>query len=205
LRALFRDHWAAFLTVIGICVGFNIASATVQVFVLTYVRSVVGLSAVQALGTVVIATTIGTFLVLAFGYLSDRCSRKTILVFACVLTVVLPLPSLLIIGLKGFGAVLLGQLILWIPVAAFGGAIPVLFAELFPTRVRVSGFGIAYGFGSALFAGTAPFVATLLIELSGNKVSPAWYTMAAGAVTLVVVLTCVGRIRSEGERSTVRE
>ncbi|SFW86705.1 MFS transporter [Amycolatopsis australiensis] len=198
LRALFKDHWPGFLTVIGICVGFNIASSTVQAFVLTYIRSVVGLPAAQALGTVVIATTVGIFLVLAFGYLSDRYSRKAILVFACVLTVLLPVPALLVIGLKGFGAALLGQLILWIPVAAFGGAIPVLFAELFPTRVRVSGFGIAYGFGSALFAGTAPFVATLLIELSGNKVSPAWYAMAGGAVTLVVVITCVGRVRSAG-------
>ena len=82
-----------------------------------------------------------------------------------------------------------------IPVAAFGGAIPALFAELFPTQVRVSGFDIAYGFGSALFAGTAPFVATLLIERTGSTLSPAWYLIAAGAVALVVVLTMLGNGR----------
>ncbi|GAA3793990.1 MFS transporter [Amycolatopsis tucumanensis] len=193
LRTLFTQHWRAFLIVIGICVGFNIASSTVQVFALTYIRSVVGLSAVQALSTVIIATTAGIFLVVAFGRLSDTYGRKPVLVFACVLAVVLPYPSLLIIGLTGFGPALLGQLVLWIPVAAFGGAIPALFAELFPTKVRASGFGIAYGFGSAIFAGTAPFVATLLIELSGNKTSPAWYMVGAGVITLVVVIASVDR------------
>lgn len=195
LRALFRDHWRAFLTVLGICVGFNIASSTAQTFVLTYLRSVLGMPAIEALGSLLIAATVGSFMVLGFGHLSDRLGRKPVLVLACVLTVLLPLPSLLVIGLPGFAAVVLGQLILWIPVAAFGGAIPALFAELFPTQVRVSGFGIAYGFGSALFAGTAPFVATLLIERTGSTLSPAWYLIAAGAVALVVVLTMLGNGR----------
>ncbi|WP_307832126.1 MFS transporter [Prauserella cavernicola] len=200
LRTLFTQHWRAFLTVIGICVGFSIASATLQAFVLTYIRTVTGMPAVPALSTVVIATTVGIFLVLVFGHLADRYSRRSILVFACVLTVALPVPSLLIIGLGGFVPALVGQLILWIPVAAFGGAIPVLFAELFPARVRASGFGIGYGFGSALFAGTAPFVATLLIERTGSSVSPAWYMMAAGAITLVVVIVAVN-----GQRPQARE
>jgi MHS family proline/betaine transporter-like MFS transporter len=201
LRTLFREHWRAFLVVLGICVGFNIASATLQAFVLTYIRSVIGLPAVQALSTVVISTTVGVFMVLGFGHLSDRYGRKPILVLACVLTVILPYPSLLIIGLSGFGSALLGQLILWVPVAAFGGAIPALFAALFPIQVRVSGFGIAYGFGSAIFAGSAPFVATLLIELSGDRLAPAWYMTAAGLVTLVVVLTSASVSRNSAVTS----
>ncbi|WP_433506336.1 MFS transporter [Pseudonocardia halophobica] len=196
LRTLFREHWRAFLTLIGICIGFSVASATAQAFVLTYIRSVLGLPAVQALTSVVLATTFGVFMVLVFGHLSDRHGRRAVLVFACVLTVLLPYPSMLVMGLGGFGSVLLGQLILWVPVAAFGGAIPALFAELFPTKVRASGFGIGYGFGSAIFAGTAPFVATLLIELTGDTLSPAWYMTAAGLVTLVVVVTSVSVRRS---------
>ncbi|SHL52289.1 MFS transporter, MHS family, proline/betaine transporter [Pseudonocardia thermophila] len=188
LRTLFRRHWRAFLVVLGICVGFNIAASTVQAFVLTYIQSVIGLSAVEALTSVVVATTVGVVLVLVFGHFSDRFGRKSVLVFACALAVLLPYPSLLVIGLGGFAAALVGQLILWIPVAAFGGAIPALFAELFPTQVRASGFGIGYGFGSAIFAGTAPFVATLLIDLTGDTLAPAWYMTAAALVTLAVVL-----------------
>ncbi|TCK22178.1 MFS transporter [Pseudonocardia endophytica] len=196
VSTLFREHRRAFLTLLGVCIGFSVASSTVQAFVLTYIRTVVGLPAVPALTTVVLATSVGVALVLLFGQLSDRYGRRAVLVFAAVLTVLLPYPSLLVMGLGGFGPALVGQLILWVPVAAFGGAIPSLFAELFPARVRASGFGIGYGFGSAIFAGTAPFVATLLIELTGDTVSPAWYMTAAGAVTLAVVLASASVRRS---------
>ncbi|KXX59644.1 general substrate transporter [Rhodococcus sp. LB1] len=195
---VFKEHWRGILIVIGIVLGFATASATVQAFLPSYIRTVIGLSPRVTLGSVLIATTLAVFMVLAFGHLSDRYGTKPILVLASVLTVALPYPSLIIIGLGGFGSALLGQVILWTPVAAFGGAAPAAWAEMFPTRVRVSGFGIAYGFGTAIFAGSAPFVATWLIELTGNDVAPAWYMIAGGAVTLVVIITCVsGKFHSQ--------
>ena len=43
------------------------------------------------------------------------------------------------------------------------GTLPVFLAEIFPTRVRYSGFALSFNTANALFGGTAPFVATLLI------------------------------------------
>lgn len=204
LRTLFREHWRAFLVVIGICAGFSITSTTVQVFARSYIETVVGLPAAETLTAVVIATTFGVIMVLVFGAISDRVGQKPILVLAAVLTVIVPIPSLLVIGLGGFWPALIGLLLLWVPVSAFGGGIPTLFADLFPTKVRASGFGIGYGFGSAIFAGTAPFVATLLIEATGNPVSPAWYMIAGGVVTAIVVLAAVGRPARPAAASTSR-
>ena len=36
---------------------------------------------------------------------------------------------------------------------------------------------------SALFGGTAPFVATWLISITGSKLAPAWYLVAAAGVS----------------------
>jgi MFS transporter, MHS family, proline/betaine transporter len=51
-------------------------------------------------------------------------------------------------------------------------------AELFPTRLRYSGLSLTYGVGSAIFGGTAPFVATLLMRGTGDLRAAAWYATA---------------------------
>ncbi len=60
--------------------------------------------------------------------------------------------------------------------------------ELFPTRVRFSGYGIAYNISTAVFGGTAPFLMTYLVGTMGNTFAPALYIMAAAFLSLVTVL-----------------
>ncbi|TYQ09742.1 UNVERIFIED_ORG: MHS family proline/betaine transporter-like MFS transporter [Gordonia westfalica J30] len=202
VRAVLATHRKSLATVIAVVAGFATASSTVQVFLPSYVREVVGLSASKALAVVLIATTLAVFLVLVFGHLSDRFGGSAILLLASVLAVLLPYPSLLIVGLGGFAPALIGVIILWIPVAAFGGAAPTVWADMFPTAVRVSGFGIAYGFGTAIFAGCAPFVATWLVESTGSELAPAWYMVGGGIVALAVVTAVIRPNR--GDEPTAR-
>jgi MHS family proline/betaine transporter-like MFS transporter len=54
--------------------------------------------------------------------------------------------------------------------------------------VRFSGFAFSFNIANAVFGGTAPFIATWLIQLTGNKMAPAWYLLAAAAVALVAML-----------------
>ena len=64
------------------------------------------------------------------------------------------------------------------------GTLPVFLAEIFPTRVRYSGFAFSFNTANALFGGTAPFVATLLIKVTGSSLAPAWYLVAAALVAM---------------------
>jgi MHS family proline/betaine transporter-like MFS transporter len=68
------------------------------------------------------------------------------------------------------------------------GTLPCFLTEIFPTRVRYSGFAFSFNTANALFGGTAPFVATWLISATGSKTAPAWYLVAAAAVALVAML-----------------
>jgi MHS family proline/betaine transporter-like MFS transporter len=58
---------------------------------------------------------------------------------------------------------------------------------MFPTRVRYSGFAVSFNLSNALFGGTAPFMATLLIAATASELAPAWYLVAAAVVSLVAV------------------
>jgi MHS family proline/betaine transporter-like MFS transporter len=71
----------------------------------------------------------------------------------------------------------------------YTGTIPSILAEMFPTRVRYTGLSVSYGFAVVLFNGFAPFIATLLVDLTGNPYSPAFYSMLGGALTAIAVLS----------------
>jgi MHS family proline/betaine transporter-like MFS transporter len=58
---------------------------------------------------------------------------------------------------------------------------------MFPTRVRYSGFAVSFNLSNALFGGTAPMMATLLIAATANDLAPAFYLVAAAVISLVAV------------------
>jgi MHS family proline/betaine transporter-like MFS transporter len=188
LRTVVRSHGKNMLIVMGIVVAFAISTYTVVSFMLSYLRTVIRIETAPATLSVVVATLFGALLIPVFGWLSDRVGRKPLLILACVSCIVLPLVGLMIVLTGSMAAVYVGQMVMWVPVAMFCGVTPAAFAELFPTEVRVSGFGIAYAVSTALFSGTAPFVATLLIERTGNNLAPGWYVAVAGAISLLFVL-----------------
>jgi MHS family proline/betaine transporter-like MFS transporter len=67
-------------------------------------------------------------------------------------------------------------------------ALTAFLAELFPTRLRYSGLSLTYGIASALFGGTAPFVAAFLAQQTGDVRLPAWYAACVTAVAVVCVV-----------------
>jgi MHS family proline/betaine transporter-like MFS transporter len=72
----------------------------------------------------------------------------------------------------------------------YSGCMAATMVELFPTRTRYSGVAIGYNAGQAILGGTAPLIATGLIELSGNNLLPAVYlvicSVMAGIASLFI-------------------
>ena len=60
--------------------------------------------------------------------------------------------------------------------------------EMLPTQIRCSGTAIGFGTCLGLFGGTTPLVVTYLVERTADDYLPAYYLMAAGALSLVALL-----------------
>lgn len=187
LLVALRQHWRAMLIVLGVNVCFGISAYTVLAFMLSYLSSVLDYSSTAALVSVLIGIVVGALLTPAFGHLSDTIGRKKVLLLSCGAIAVLAYPGYLLLELGKFSTAVGGLVLLWLGVAGISGAAPAAFAEMFPTNVRVSGFGVAYAVGTAIFSGTTPFVATLLVKTTGSVFSPAWYLIAAAVISLTVV------------------
>ena len=58
-----------------------------------------------------------------------------------------------------------------------------------PARLRATGLSIAYSVGVAIFGGTATYVVTWLVGVTGDPLASTYYVMAANVVMLLAVLS----------------
>ena len=84
-------------------------------------------------------------------------------------------------------ALFTSTLLLALMLAVVLGTHAVTVVELFPTRTRQTGLSIAYALTAALFAGTAPYLLTWLIDLTGILLLPGFFLVIVGVVGIVTV------------------
>jgi MHS family proline/betaine transporter-like MFS transporter len=183
-----RHHWRRIAVLIGVLLTMSVTAYTVLTFMPTYLSTIRGLPKTLALLLVLVAILVAVTLTPVLGWASDVLGRGPVLMAGCMGAIALSYPSYALIGLRTVPAVLVGLVLFVLPVAVFWGVTPAAFAELFPTRVRASGFSVGYGIGTALFSGTAPTVLTALVATTHNPLSPAWYPMVCGVVSLLVLV-----------------
>lgn len=152
-----------------------------------YMRDVIGLPLHVALGIGTLGLVAGLLFVALFGHLSDRVGQRRLLVATMVLSILCVLPLLMLSTEGGVAAVLIAQLGLAILIAGPLGVMPALFVSLFSSATRCSGFSVSYNFGVAIFGGTAPLIATALIQLTGWSAAPGFYLIAAMLVALAAL------------------
>ena len=188
IRELLTVHRRAVMIGIGVTCLNAVAFYLLLSYMPTYLSTEMGMDESDSFiaSTVSLATYIG--LIFLMGKLSDRFGRKTMLVSASVLFLLLTFPLFGMLGNPSLVVILMIQIAFGAILAMNDGTLPCFLAEIFPTRVRFSGFAFSFNLANALFGGTAPFIATWLIQLTGNKMAPAWSVLAAAGVALVAML-----------------
>ncbi|MBV1778904.1 MFS transporter [Paeniglutamicibacter sp. ABSL32-1] len=187
VSSLFKNHWRQLVQAVGAVLLNAVGFYLILSYMPTHLSQNIGLSetASYVATTVALATYIGFIFVV--GMLSDRFGRKKVLMSASILFVVLTVPSFMLLETGNFLVVVLVQILLGAMLSLNDGTLPSFLAEMFPTRVRYSGFAVSFNLSNALFGGTAPFVATVLIASSGTDLAPGWYLMGAAVISLVAV------------------
>ncbi|QRQ78483.1 MFS transporter [Glutamicibacter protophormiae] len=191
VKSLFRDHWRRLLLAAGAVLLNAVGFYVILSYMPTYLSQELGLDATSSYvaTTVALVTYIG-FIFLT-GMLSDRFGRKRVLISASIAFVIATVPAFMLLNTGNFLVIVLVQILLGAMLTLNDGTLPSYLAEMFPTKVRYSGFAVSFNLSNALFGGTAPFVATLLIATSGNLLAPGWYLMGAAVISLIAVACSV--------------
>jgi MHS family proline/betaine transporter-like MFS transporter len=187
IRELLGRHRRALLVSLGVAclnaVGFYVLLS----YMPTYLTTEHGLSESRSFlaATMSLVTYIGFIFIV--GAVSDRIGRKAMLMLASLLFIGASVPLFGMIGKADYATLVMVQVAFGALLAMNDGTLACFLAELFPTRVRYSGFAFSFNLANTLFGGTAPFMCTWLIKQTGSPLAPAWYLVLAASVALVAL------------------
>ncbi|MFF8420948.1 MFS transporter [Streptomyces sp. NPDC015680] len=180
-----RTQATGVLRVVGFGVAATVGFYTLTVYMPTYLSLQAGMRPSNAFMVSCIVLTAYSVLPPVAGLAADRWGRRPVMGWSAVALAVLLVPAAA--ALSSDVAVTLPLLLAAIALlAAYHGPFPALMSEQFPVETRGLGVGIAYSLVTALFGGTATYVASWLAALG----HPLWFfayvaaTFAVAAVTL---------------------
>jgi MFS transporter, MHS family, alpha-ketoglutarate permease len=159
LRELFR-HPKAVAVVVGMTLGGTIAFYTWSVYMQKFLVNTVHLPLATATGISFWSLLLFALLQPVFGALSDRVGRRPLLLAFGVGGTLATYPLLTTLSgvtspAAAFGFILLGLLV----ISGYTSINAVVKAELFPPQVRALGVGFPYALTTAIFGGSAEYVA----------------------------------------------
>ena len=188
IHTLLLAHGRLIVRFVALLFVQGIGFYTMFIYAASYLTDRMHVSTARALDINTSSLLVMIAVVLPSAFLSDRFGRKPLLYAATVGIFVLAWPLWWLMHQEDVAAILLGQAGF---AALFGlawGGLPALMSELLPAEARCTGIGIAYNVSIGLFGGTAPLVVTYLVARTANDFVPAYYVMAASAVSFVALL-----------------
>ena len=188
ISGLFRNHTAAFITVLGYTAGGSLIFYTFTTYMQKYLVNTAGMNAKNA--SYVMTGALFLFMILQpfFGMLSDRIGRRNSMLLFGALGTLFTVPLLMALKTvtSPFLAFVLISLALCI-VSFYTSISGLVKAEMFPPQVRALGVGLAYAVANAMFGGSAEYVA-LGLKTLGMENTFYWYVTGMMAIAFLFSL-----------------
>ncbi|MCY8938844.1 MFS transporter [Peribacillus frigoritolerans] len=184
-----KHYWREVLIAVGAKVVETAPFYIFSTFVVSYATANLGFSRTATLTAVMIATIITTILIPIMGNLSDKIGRKKLFIGGTIGMALFAFPYFWLLQQKSvlllIVATVIGLGVIWAPITAVLGT---MFSEIFDAKIRYTGITLGYQIGAALAGGTAPLVATALLDKFNNSYVPvALYIIFASVLSLAAI------------------
>lgn len=183
-----KENWPALLLSSLMYITVTAPFYTLTVYTETFLHKVLHYSTWQT--TVIHITGIITMTVVMpiSALITDKIGRKPVLTFSGIMIALCIYPIFLLFGMKDFWAALGAEIIFGVLLGSYMGPIPTVLVEIFPTSFRLTGIALSYNLAAAIFGGTAPMVAMMLIRTTGNVYSMGIYLTCLVTFSISIVV-----------------
>jgi MFS transporter, MHS family, proline/betaine transporter len=196
VREVLQRHWLQLICAIGLTIIGTSLTYIWNTYLPTYVVEQLHLPLWQGLLGVAVTSLIGIGTCVLGGWLADVYGPYRVFFLFTAISALISYPMFAyVLAAPGFGRLFLAQLTVLTVFGLLQGSGPGLLAGLFPVSVRSTGLAISYNVGVTVFGGFAPLTVTWLIAMTGNKLMPAFYIIAAAVLSIMVVGSALGGMR----------
>jgi MFS transporter, MHS family, shikimate and dehydroshikimate transport protein len=182
LKGLVTQEWRSLLLIGGLAAGIQMGTYVFLTYIISYLTVQIHFAPSTATFMVTLAGVAAMIATPVFGGLSDVLGRKVVFGGSALLAAICVFPyfalintgdaTLATIAVVGMGGVI---------IQAMAGTQGSMFAEVFSTKLRYSGFAIGREVSAAIFGGLSPVIAASLVAATGGA---SWGV----SVYLIVVL-----------------
>ncbi|MEQ7870676.1 MFS transporter [Chromohalobacter salexigens] len=184
LQETIRQHGRTLL-----CLGAFISATALSFYMFTtyfttYMKVEGGATRTVSLLASLGALIFAAFLCPVIGLYSDWVGRRKTMLTAGLSLILAVFPAYLLAGSGELWGAMLGAGMMAVGAVICNVVTAVLLSEQFPTRVRYTASALCYNVAYTLFGGTAPLIATWLIDATGHPLSPAFYLLMISLLAL---------------------
>jgi MHS family proline/betaine transporter-like MFS transporter len=187
LRAALREEWKPMLVAASLNSTASVGYYVVFVWFISNMSEIIGLPYQTALAIGTFGLVVGLVATLAMGHVSDVVGHRRMLALGAIVTALFAVPLLLLAAIGTLPAVAFGQAGLAVLAAIFLGTLPAVFVSLHGPALRCTALSLSYNTALAIFGGTAPLIATLLVKITGWPGAPGLYLVLTAFVCLALL------------------
>ncbi len=188
IRQFFREHGNASICAMGVIIVGAATNYVWHSYLPLYVERQLHLPLANALLGAFASGLLNLFLFPLSGKLADRYGPYRLFYPIVIAWIACAYPLFwFVVAAPTALHLFIAQMIATVFLAAMSGPHPGMLATLFPVRSRSTGVALSYNVAVTLFGGLAPLTITTLTQLSGSSLTPAYYLMVAGLVSLAMV------------------
>ncbi|MET0455754.1 MAG: MFS transporter [Mycobacterium sp.] len=168
-RALLRHQWRDVALAAAVIAPGGILFYLVSAYTISYGTSILEINRSTMLTALLCASLVYVITIPVAGHLSDRYSRRAVLLVGCACSVVGGFVMFALIDTGSGFFVFVGiTLMLGLAHAALQAPQPAFLAERFRVDVRLSGVALSQALSVSVIGGTTPFAATLFYQWTGS-------------------------------------
>ena len=183
-RAL-RQHTRAVLSVLLVKAGENALFYVFTTFFVVYVTRVLHLPRGLALTASLFGSAVEVVTIFWAGSLSDRFGRRPVTAFGLIGAAAWTFLMFPLLDSGSPGLIALAAAVSGVFHGFIVGGMSAFFVELFPTRVRYSGFSLGYQFASVISGAVAPIIGVALLERFASTVPVSVYACGMAVPALI--------------------